>query len=101
MRDKKISFINIEYSFEHNFKFVNIVKNQFLWMKRFHEVWVNIKHVVVKKKNDIMKLIFELRRKMIYRLNRRILQINKTTNLLVIKNHEFNQIDFQIQQEVM
>jgi hypothetical protein len=48
-----------------------------------------------------MKLIFELRRKMIYRLNRRILQINKTTNLLVIKNHEFNQIDFQIQQEVM
>jgi hypothetical protein len=63
MRNKQISFINIEYLFEYSSKLANIVKNQFLWIKRFREVRVNIKHVVVKKEHNIMKLIHKLRKK--------------------------------------
>jgi hypothetical protein len=83
MKNKRISFMNIEYLFEYNARFANSIKRQFIWMKRFHNVRVNIKHLMIDEFNDIMKLTIELRKKMIYRETRRISSTNQAKNLFV------------------
>jgi hypothetical protein len=52
-------------------------------MKRFHDVRVNIKHSMINKINDIIKLTQKLRKKMIYRETRRISLTNQVKNLFL------------------
>jgi hypothetical protein len=84
MRDRRISFMNIEYLFEYNARFVNSIKRQLIWMKRFHNVQVNIKHSMIDEFNDIMKLTIELRKEMISRETKRISSTNQAKNLFVL-----------------
>jgi hypothetical protein len=72
MRNKRISFMNLEYLFKYNARFAIIVRKQLIWMKRFHDVHVNIKHSMINEFNNIIKLTQKLRKKMIYRKTRRI-----------------------------
>ncbi len=41
-------------------------------MKRFHDVRVNIKHLMINEFNDIIKLTQKLRKKMIYHETRQV-----------------------------
>jgi hypothetical protein len=84
MKNRRISFMNLEYLFEYNAKFASSIKQQFIWMKRFHNVRVNIKHSIINEFNDIMKLTIESRKEMIYREIKRIFSTNQTKNLFVL-----------------
>ncbi len=84
MKNKRILFMNLEYLFEYNARFANLIKQQFIWIKRFHNVRVNIKHSIINEFNDIMKLTIELRKKMIYRETRSISSMNQAKNLFVL-----------------
>jgi hypothetical protein len=50
-------------------------------MKRFHDVRVNIKHLMINEFNDIIKLTQKLRKEMIYHEKRRIFLTNQVKNL--------------------
>jgi hypothetical protein len=54
MKNRRISFMNIEYLFEYSAKFASSIKQQFIWMKRFHNVRINIKHSMINEFNDII-----------------------------------------------
>ncbi len=84
MKDRRISFMNFEYLFEYNARFASSIKQQLIWMKRFHNVRVNIKHSMINEFNDIMKLTIELRKEMIYRETKRVSSTNQTKNLFVL-----------------
>jgi hypothetical protein len=84
MKDRRISFMNLEYLFEYNAKFVTVIRKQFIWMKRFHDVRVNIKHLIINEINDIIKLTQKLRKKMIYRETSRIFLTNQVKNLFFL-----------------
>jgi hypothetical protein len=45
MKNKRILFMNFEYLFEYSAKFASSIRQQFIWMKHFHNVRVNIKHL--------------------------------------------------------
>jgi hypothetical protein len=53
-------------------------------MKRFHDVRVNIKHLMINEFNDIIKLTPKLRKEMIYRETRRISLTNQAKNLFLL-----------------
>jgi hypothetical protein len=84
MKDRRISFMNLEYLFEYNARFATAVRKQFIWMKRFHDVQVNIKHSMINEFNDIINLTQKLRKKMIYRETRRISLTNQAKNLFFL-----------------
>jgi hypothetical protein len=81
IRNKRISFLNFEYLFEYNAKFASTIKWQFIWMKHFHHVFTNIRHATIDQKNDLVKLIHELHKKMIYSSNRRLSSSNQVKDL--------------------
>jgi hypothetical protein len=81
IRDKRISFLNFEYLFKYNAKFANTIKRQFIWMKHFHHVFMNIRHTTIDQKDDLVKLIHELHKEMIYFSNRRFFSSNQVKNL--------------------
>jgi hypothetical protein len=83
MKNRRISFMNLEYLFEYNARFATVVRKQFIWMKRFHDVRVNIKHSMINEFNDIIKLTQKLRKKMIYHETRRISLTNQAKNLFL------------------
>ncbi len=58
--------MNFEYFFKYNAKFAIAIKKQFIKMKRFHNVRVNVKHSVINEFSDIIKLTNELLKKIIY-----------------------------------
>jgi hypothetical protein len=86
MKNRRISFMNLEYLFEYNARFAIVVREQLIWMKRFHDVRVNIKHSMINEFNDIIKLTQKLRKKMIYRETRRISLTNQAKNLFFLDN---------------
>jgi hypothetical protein len=47
IRDKRISFLNLEYLFEYIVKLTSTIKRQFIWMKHFHHVFTNIRHATI------------------------------------------------------
>ncbi len=81
IRDKSISFINLEYLFEYNAKFANTIKRQFIWMKHFYRVFTNIRYATIDQEDDLVKLIHELHKKMIYFSNRRLFSSNQVKDL--------------------
>ncbi len=81
IRNKRISFLNLEYLFEYNAKFASTIKRQFIWMKHFHHVFTNIRHATIDQKNDLVKFTHELHKKMIYFSNRRFSFLNQVKNL--------------------
>jgi hypothetical protein len=84
MKDRRISFMNLEYLFEYNARFATVVRKQFIWIKRFHNVRVNIKHSMINEFNDIIKLTQKLRKEMIYHKTRRISLTNQAKNLFLL-----------------
>jgi hypothetical protein len=84
MKNRRISFMNLEYLFEYNARFATAVRKQFIWMKRFHDVRFNIKHSMINEFNDIIKLTQKLRKKMIYRETRRVSLTNQAKNLFFL-----------------
>jgi hypothetical protein len=84
MKNRRISFMNFEYLFEYNARFATVVQKQFIWMKRFYDVRINIKHSMINEFNDIIKLTQKLRKKMIYRETRRIFLTNQAKNLFFL-----------------
>jgi hypothetical protein len=84
MKNRRISFMNLEYLFEYNARFAIAVRKQLIWMKRFHDVRVNIKHSMISEINDILKLTQKLRKEMIYRETRRISLTNQVKNLFLL-----------------
>jgi hypothetical protein len=81
IRNKRISFINLEYLFEYNAKFASAIKRQFIWMKHFHRVFTNIRHATIDQEDDLVKLTHELHKKMIYSSNRRLFSSNQVKDL--------------------
>jgi hypothetical protein len=81
IRNKRVSFLNLEYLFEYNAKFASTIKRQFIWMKHFHHVFTNIRHATIDQKDDLVKLTHELHKEMIYFLNRRLSSSNQIKNL--------------------
>jgi hypothetical protein len=81
IRDKRISFLNFEYLFEYSVKFANTIKRQFIWIKHFHHVFTNIRHATINQKNDLVKLIHELHKEMIYFSNRQFFFSNQVKDL--------------------
>ncbi len=81
IRDKRISFLNLEYLFEYNAKFANTIKRQFIWMKHFHHVFTNIRHATINQKDDFVKFIHKLHKEMIYFSNRRFSFSNQVKDL--------------------
>jgi hypothetical protein len=81
IRDKRISFLNFEYLFEYNAKFASTIKRQFIWMKHFYHVFTNIRHAMIDQKDDLVKLIHELRKEMIYFSSRRLFSSNQVKDL--------------------
>ncbi len=81
IRDKRISFLNLEYLFEYNAEFANTIKRQFIWMKRFYHVFTNIRHATIDQENDLVKLSHELHKEMIYFSNRRLSFSNQVKDL--------------------
>ena len=72
MRDRRTSSIDIGRLFEYSSRFASTVRDQLLWMERFHGVRVNIKHSSVSQEGDLVKLAYELSSEMRHRVNRRI-----------------------------
>jgi hypothetical protein len=83
MKNRRISFMNLEYLFKYNARFAITVRKQFIWMKRFHDVRVNIKHSMINEFNDIIKLTQKLRKEIIYHETRRISLTNQAKNLFL------------------
>jgi hypothetical protein len=81
IRDRRISFINLEYLFEYNAKFASTVRRQFIWMKHFHRVFTNIRHATIDQEDDLVKFTHELHKKMIYSSNRRLSSSNQVKDL--------------------
>ncbi len=81
IRDRRISFINLEYLFEYSVKFASTVRRQLIWMKHFHRVFTNIRHATIDQEDDLVKLIHELHKKMIYFSNHRLFSSNQIKNL--------------------
>jgi hypothetical protein len=81
MKDKRISFMNFEYLFEYNATFATDVRKQFISMKRFHDVRINIKHSMISEFNDIIKLTQKLRKEIIYHETRQVSLTNQAKNL--------------------
>jgi hypothetical protein len=97
IKNRRISFMNFEYLFEYNAKFATAVRKQFIWMKRFHDVRVNIKHLIIDEINDIIKLTQKLRKKMIYRETRRISLTNQIKNLFFFRWQNYEKLDWKVQ----
>lgn len=91
MRNKRIFFIDVKYLFKYNIWFANTIRNQLLWMKRFHEMRMNIWHSIVNQKIDIVKLAQKLRNEMKIHRNCRILETNRIKNLFVNDAKNLNQ----------
>jgi hypothetical protein len=53
-------------------------------MKRFYDVQINIKHLMINEFNDIMKLAQKLHKKMIYHETRRVSLMNQAKNLFFL-----------------
>jgi hypothetical protein len=81
IRDRHISFINLEYLFEYNAKFANMIKRQLIWMKHFHRVFTNIRHATIDQEDDFVKFIHELYKEMIYSSNRWFSSSNQVKDL--------------------
>ncbi len=81
IRNKRISFLNLEYLFKYNVKFASTIKWQFIWMKRFHHVFTNIRYATIDQEDDLVKLTHELHKEMIYFSNRRFSLSNQVKDL--------------------
>jgi hypothetical protein len=81
IRNKRISFLNLEYLFEYNARFASTIRRQFIWMKHFHHVFTNIRYATIDQENDLVKLIHELHKEMIYFSNRRLFSSNQVKDL--------------------
>jgi hypothetical protein len=81
IRNKRISFLNFEYLFEYNAKFASTIKRQFIWMKHFHHVFMNIRHATIDQEDDLIKLTDELHKEMIYFSNRWLFFSNQIKDL--------------------
>jgi hypothetical protein len=81
IRNKRISFLNLEYLFEYNVKFTNTIKRQFIWIKHFHHVFTNIRHATIDQENDLVKLIHKLHKEIIYFSNRWLFFSNQVKDL--------------------
>jgi hypothetical protein len=81
IRNKRISSLNLEYLFEYNAKFASTIKRQFIWMRHFHYVFTNIRYTTIDQENDLVKLIHELHKKMLYFSNRRLSFSNQIKDL--------------------
>ncbi len=81
IRDRRISSLNLEYLFEYSAKFASTIRRQLIWMKHFHHVFTNIRHTTIDQEDDLVKLIHELHKEMIYSSDRRLLSSNQVKNL--------------------
>ena len=70
MRDRRTSSIDVERLFEYSSRFASTVRDQLLWMERFHGVRVNVKHSSVSQEGDLVKLAYELSSEMEHRVHR-------------------------------
>jgi hypothetical protein len=81
IRDRRISFLNLEYLFEYSARFASTIRRQLIWMKHFHHVFTNIRHATIDQEDDLVKLTYELHKEMIYFSDRRLLSSNQVKNL--------------------
>ncbi len=81
IRNKRISFLNLEYLFEYNARFASTIRRQFIWMKHFHHVFTNIRYATIDQEDNLVKLIHELHKEMIYFSNRRLSSSNQVKDL--------------------
>lgn len=85
MRDRRTSSIDIERLFEYSSRFASTVRDQLLWMERFHGVRrVNVKHSSVSQEVDLVKLAYELSSEMSRRVNRRIPTTDQAQDLFAV-----------------
>jgi hypothetical protein len=83
LRDRRTSSLDLECLFEYSARFASTVRQQLIWMKRFHDVRVNAKHAVVKQEDDLIKLTHELYKEMKYNPNRQVPSIDQARDLFV------------------
>jgi hypothetical protein len=81
IRDRRISFINLEYLFEYSARFASTVRRQLIWMKHFHRVFTNIRYATIDQEDDLVKLTHELHKEMIYFSDRRLSSSNQVKDL--------------------
>ena len=86
MQNKHILSIDVEHLFKYSSRFANIVQDQFLWIECFHGVWVNIKHLSVSQKRDLIKLTYKLSSKMQHQVNCQIFIADQAQNLFTEAN---------------